>query len=79
MKAVISGMVCSVNPNAAKDKDDKPVPVTDLYSDGEVVRVRGLLVDNGLIGTWVDVTCRIQLKDWDGKKYISVSALADDS
>lgn len=79
MKATISGMVCAVNLNGAKDKDDNPIPVTDLYSDGEVVRVRGLMVDNGLIGTWADVACRIQLKDWDGKKYISVTALSEES
>lgn len=75
MKAVITGMVCAFNPNGAKDKDDQPIPVTDLYSDGEVVKVRGLVVTEKHIGTYVDVACKVQLKDWNGNKYISVSVL----
>lgn len=78
MKAVISGMVCAYKADGAKDKDDNPIPVTDLYSDGEVIRVRGLVVNEKAVGSWVDVPCKIQLKDWNGTKYLSVSVLANE-
>ena len=79
MKATITGMVCAFNPAGAKDKDNNPIPVTDIYSDGEVVKVRGLAVNEKTIGCWIDVVCSVQLKDFDGKKYLSVSALPKES
>lgn len=77
MKAKIFGMVCGVNPNGSKDKDGNPIPISDIYSSGEVVHVRNLSVKPETIGKTVDVLCDIQLKDFDGRKYLSVSAVSE--
>lgn len=77
MVATISGMVCSFNPEGTKDREGNPIPTTDLYSSGEVVKVKGLAVTEKHIGTYIDVTCKIQLKDFDGRKYLSVEAVPE--
>lgn len=79
MQATITGMVCSVNPEGAKDKVGNPIPTVDLYSGGEVVKVRGLKCSDKHIGTYVDVPCKVQIKEYEGRKYLSVEAIPNES
>lgn len=75
MIALINGMVCACNEQPAKEGSSEPIFVTDIYSGGEVVKVRNLKTNEANIGCFIDVLCNIQLKDWDGRKYISVQAI----
>lgn len=79
MVAIINGMVCAVNPEGSKDRDGNPVPTVDLYSSGEVVKVRGIKCKEEHIGSYVDIPCKIQIKEFDGRKYLSVEAIPDNS
>ena len=79
MVATITGMICSVNHEGAKDREGNAIPTVDIYSGGEVVKVRGVKVNEKLVGSYIDVLCKIQLKDWEGRKYISVEALPKES
>ncbi len=75
MIATINGMVCACNKQEPKEKNEQPVYITDLYSGGEVVKVRNLKTNEANIGCFIDVLCNVQLKDWEGRKYISVQAI----
>lgn len=74
-RVTVHGMICASNSEGAKDKDGKPVPTTDIYSCGEVVTVRYLLVNDKAIGTYVDILCDLKFGSYEGRSYHTYTAV----
>lgn len=75
MKVTVQGMICGFKPDGAKDKDGKPIPVTDIYSDGDIVNIRCLSVDPAKIGTQVNVLCELRFGNYEGRSYHTFTAI----
>lgn len=69
MKVTVHGMLCSFDPAGKKDKQGNPIPTIDLYSDGDVVTVRGVSAKKDLIGCMYDILCDFKIVEIDGKTY----------
>ena len=76
-RITVHGMICATNPKGSKDKDGKEIPTTDLYSSGEVVTVRNLLVNDKAIGTYADVLCDLKFGSFEGRSYHTFTAVKE--
>lgn len=69
MKVTVHGMLCAFDPSGKKDKQGNPVPTVDLYSGGEVVKIKGVTANDKMIGTFCDIPCDFELIEFNNKIY----------
>ncbi len=69
MKVTVHGMLCDFDPAGKKDKQGNPVPTVDLYSGGEVVKIKGVNAKKDQIGSFFDILCDFELIEFNNKIY----------
>ena len=69
MKVTVHGMLCDFDPAGKKDKQGNPVPTVDIYSGGEVVKIKGVTAREEMKGCHFDVLCDFELVEFNGKIY----------
>lgn len=69
MKVTVHGMLCDFDPAGKKDKQGNPVPTVDLYSGGEVVKIKGVTAKEEMKGMHFDIVCDFELIEFNGKIY----------
>lgn len=74
MKVTVHGMVCAFNPEGKKDKEGKPIPTVDIYSDGDLVTVRKVKATENMIGTYVDIPCNLEVGIYNDKIFRILTA-----
>lgn len=74
MKVTVHGMICAFNPEGKKDKDGNPIPTVDIYSDGDLVTVRRVTASDKMIGTYVDIPCKLEVGIFNDKVFKILTA-----
>lgn len=69
MKVTVHGMLCAFDPAGKKDKQGNLIPTVDLYSEGEVVKIKGVVANEKMVGTYCDIPCDFKLVEIEGKLY----------
>lgn len=74
MKVTVHGMLCDFDLQGKKDKQGNPVPTVDVYSGGDIVKIKNVTGKKELVGTHVDILCDFELIEFNGKLYKVFSA-----
>lgn len=74
MLITVHGMLCDFDLQGKKDKQGNPIPTVDVYTGGDIVKIKGLAGKKELIGKHVDILCDFKLVEIDGKTYKVLTA-----
>lgn len=62
--------------NKVRDGQKVEEPFIVIYSGNETVYIKNVALNPELkIGTQVEITCDISLREWDNRKYLSIRPL----
>lgn len=69
MRITVHGMLCDYNAAGKRDKLGNPIPTVDLYSGGEVIKIKGVNAKSEQIGSYFDILCDFELIEYNNKYY----------